>query len=305
MRAFITGRSGFIGVALDHYLRDYPEIGIRGFNRRDGGDIRNFQAVLAAAYGSDLIINLAALSHVDYSWIKPFEYYETNGIGAINVMEVAKILGIPMIHISTSEVYGTNQVPGHPMSENHPIHPHYPYSEAKALADFAAQNRIALGQNIVVLRPFNQYGSGSFQTVEKLIPKLVKLAVGGKDLTIYGDGQSKRDWVFVEDTAEAIWRAKDLKPGVYNVATGKNYSTNEVAKMVLKLVNEKKKTPSKIVRVPFPPVRPNEVRELLGDNTKLYEAISWKPKISLKEGISRSVDFYTSFKPIEPSFKPQ
>lgn len=301
MKVFITGRSGFVGVALDHYLRQFPEVEIRGFNRRDGGDIRDFNSVLAAAYGSDLIINLAALSHVDYSWIKPFDYYQTNGIGAVNVMEVAKLLGIPLIHISTSEVYGTNQNPGQPMSETHPIKPHYPYSEAKAMADFAAQNRIAVGQKIVVLRPFNQYGSGSFQTVEKLIPKLVKQAVAGQDITVYGDGQSTRDWVFVADTAEAIWLAKDLKPGVYNICTGKNYSALQVAELVRDLVG----LGVKIKLVPFPPVRPNEVREHLGDNTKFYEATGWKPKVSLEEGIKRSIAFYTSFTPVEPSFKPK
>lgn len=308
MKILVTGNLGFIADAFfAEVKRQDPKTEIIGFDKQNGQDILDADQVENAVKGVDLVFNFAALSHVDFSWDNPHDYYLVNGIGAVNVMIACQKHNVKLIHISTSEVYGTNPNPGVPMDENTRLAPNYPYSEAKAMADFAAQNRIAIGQEIIVVRPFNQYGAGTFQTVEKYIPKLVRLAMLGKPLTVWGEGNQSRDWVYVEDTVEGFWKiAKAFmegkaEPGVYNLCTGKATSAFEIAKMVSEECEKVLKRPVPVLKIKgFN--RKNEVLEHLGDNTKLYNVIKWQPTTSLKEGIRKSIQFYSSCKPHFPSY---
>lgn len=302
-----TGSLGFIGDCfMSEVRRQDPYTEITGFDLQNGQDILNYEQISSAVKGKDLVINFAALSHVDFSWEDPMSYYKTNGMGSVNVMIACKEHGVKLIHVSTSEIYGSNPNPGKLMDENTRFAPNYPYSEAKALADFAAQNRIAIGQEIVIVRPFNQYGA-YHQTVEKYIPKLVRLAMSGKPLTVWGKGNQKRDWVYVEDTVEGIWKIckafleEKIKKGAYNIATGISTSAMEIAKMVQKELEKELKRPVPIVHIPGNP-RPNEVMEHRGDGLKLYKAIDWKPTTTIEEGIKKCVKVYANCKPNFPSY---
>ena len=182
----ITGDTGFIGRHLKNFLqKTCPEISISGFTRSAKQDIRNYEQILATLHGKDLAINLAGTATIDYSWKNPKQTVDTDAYGAINFFKACAKFDIPAIHISSAEVYGTNLHPGHPMSENHPLHPRHPYGVAKKAAEIFAQKMINQGQFITILRLFTQYGDGSSEPIERFIPRLVRNALLGKSIPVF------------------------------------------------------------------------------------------------------------------------
>lgn len=185
------------------------------------------------------------------------------------------------------------------MDESHPLNPMAgTYAVSKAAADHEC--RVAyevFGQDVVVIRPFNQYGP--HQSMEKLIPRFIKLATYGEPLTIHGDGQQKRDYVYAEDTASALWAAKDLPAGtIVNIGTENAYSINELADMIIRKVETR--FPSIKVYVQKDTPRPNDLAELNGSYQLINKLCGWKPVVSLEEGIEKCVDWYSSNGYIQP-----
>lgn len=298
MKILITGASGFIGYNLFQWMRrNNYEVEVYNYDLANGQDILNYEQLRKALEGMDYCFHLAALTHVDYSIKGDYKqrqlFIDVNHKGAWNVLEACRENKVKLVFMSTSEVYGANQSPGKIMTEDHPVNPMAgTYAVSKAAADHEC--RVAyevFGQDVVIVRPFNQYGP--HQSMEKLIPRFILQATYGEPLTVHGDGKQKRDYVYTEDTASAIWAAKDLPAGtVVNIGTENAYSINEIADIVIDKV--KTKYPSMKIYVKKDTARPNDLAELKGSYQKINKLCGWKPVVSLEEGIKKCVDWYTS-----------
>jgi nucleoside-diphosphate-sugar epimerase len=298
VKILITGGHGFIAYNLFQWMRrNQADAKIWLFDHRYGQDILNYNQLEKAVEGMDFVFHLAACTHVDYSIDGPMEdrqrFIDVNHKGTWNVLEACRKHKVKLVHVSTSEVYGSNMFPGKPMTEDHPLNPDAgTYAVSKCAADHEC--RVAyevFGQDVVIIRPFNQYGP--HQSTEKLIPRLIKQATYGEPLTIHGTGDQKRDYVYAEDTASAMWAIKDLPAGtIVNIGTENAYSINEIADLVVKSVETK--FPSIKVYTTKDTPRPNDLAELRGSYKKINELCGWEPQVTLEEGIAKCVDWYTS-----------
>lgn len=295
-KVLITGGTGFLGYNLYQVLRRInPDLDIWVFSRRTGGDITDYAALEQAVKGKDLVINLAAQTHVDFSIdgtvAEKQQFIETNVKGALNVLMACRIHGVKLIHVSTSEVYGTSMTPGIPMTEEHPLLAQAGvYAVSKASADLLCRMAyMTEGQDVVVVRPFNMFGP--HQSMEKLFPRFISQAVFGEPLTIYGDGEQLRDYVWVQDVAEALWNLRLADAGtIVNVGTEASYSVNEIAESIIRICGNK----GMKVHTQQSKARPAEVRELNGSNKLLESITGYKPHTTLEEGLIKCVDWYTS-----------
>ena len=301
-KILITGGTGFLGYNLFQHLRRVdPSLDVWVYSRRTGGDIKNFEQVASAIHDKDLVINLAAQTHVDFSIdgdiFEKQEFVDTNVKGALNVIMAARQSKVKLIHISTSEVYGTNQYPGKAMTEDHPLLAQAgTYAVSKAAADLLCRMAyMTEGADIVVVRPFNLFGP--HQSREKLIPRFINLAMFGEPLTIYGDGEQKRDYLWAPDAADAIWKLRHAPPGtIVNIGTNNSYTINHVAETIIRACGSK----GMRVHTEGYRARPAELKELHGSYAKLYDLTGWEPSTLLESGIARCVDWYSSNGYIEP-----
>jgi len=274
MKVLITGGTGFLGSNLYQWVRrNHPEVEVTIASRRTGVDVRNYEHVKNVVKGQDYVIHAAAQTHVDYSLHNDLEdqlnFVDTNIKGTVHVIKACQKYGVKMIHISTSEVYGTNQRPSVKMGEDHPLGAQAGiYATTKACADVTCRmEKITNGANVVIIRPFNLWGPG--QSIEKLIPKLISQGSNKSPLTIYGDGLQKRDYIYVEDVCRAIWKLKGWDdPFIFNVASGKYINILDIAKII-----------ANYFKVPIEHIepRPGEVRELLGNSELANNLVDWKP----------------------------
>src|ERR687891_2402323 len=201
------------------------------------GDIRDADLVRAVVAEVDVIVNAAAESHVEKSIEEgASEFVTTNVLGTQVLLDAIRDVPVDrFILISSSEVYGTAE--SAPMDEEHPLNPRSPYAATKAGADRLAYSYwVTYGLPIVIVRPFNNYGPR--QHPQKVIPRFVTQALQDLPLTIHGDGHASRDWLYVDDDAEAIEAIiaaplDDVAGEVLNVATGVDISVNEIADAVL------------------------------------------------------------------------
>src|ERR671930_115648 len=206
------------------------------------GDIRDAELVRDVVAEVDVIVNAAAESHVEKSIAQGArEFVTTNVEGTQILLDAIREAPVErFILFSSSEVYGTAEYA--PMDEEHPLNPRSPYAATKAGADRLAYSYfVTYGLPVVIVRPFNNYGPR--QHPEKVIPRFVTQALLGEPLTIHGDGHASRDWLYVDDDAEAIEAiiAADLDSvagEVLNVATGVDVSIAEVADLVLELLDK-------------------------------------------------------------------
>lgn len=301
-RVLVTGGTGFLGYNLYQFLgREAPETDVWVYSRRTGGDVCDYASLESAMDNKDLVIHLAAQTHVDFSIDGSIEekqqFIDTNMKGTLNVLMAARKSNTKMIHISTSEVYGTNQHPGQIMTEEHPLLAQAGvYAVSKASADLLCRMAyMTEEQDVVTIRPFNMYGP--HQSMEKLIPRFISLATFGEPLTIYGDGQQKRDYVWVQDVARALWLARGIPPGIIvNVGTEQMHTINDIAAEIIKACGNR----GMKVHTMQANRRPAEVKELLGSYDRIEIYTGWKPEVFLEEGIQKSVDWYTSNKHIVP-----
>lgn len=298
MRILITGGTGFIGDALYQHLRREADAHVWVYSRRTGGDVLDRAALDRAIAGKDVVYHLAACTHVDFSIQGAHDerryFLDVNTAGTLNVLEACRRYGAKLVHVSTSEVYGTNAYPGVPMTEHHPLHAQAgTYAVSKAAADLLCRMAcLTDGQDVVIVRPFNQYGPR--QSYEKLIPRFIYQALGGEPLTVYGDGEQRRDYVHVHDTARALWAARDLPAGtVVNVGTEYSYSVNDIALMIADATGG-------TVRAHHTTPRPGEVRELNGSYRRLHDLTGWRPEKRLEDHIGSLVHWYAANGAIVP-----
>ena len=255
------------------------------------GSVTNSEIVNALVARADVVVHFAAESHVARSIFDNRIFFDTDVIGTqvvANAVVKARKTVERFIHISTSEVYGT--AVESPMTEEHPLNPTTPYAAAKTGADRLVYSYyVTYGIPAVVLRPFNQYGPR--QHLEKVVPRYVTSALKGEPLTIHGDGSSRRDWGYVDDTCAAIERVMDVPletvvGEVINLGSGRDITVCELARMILNAMGR----PADLVR--HVKERPGQVARHIGSTAKAKALLGWEPTTSLEDGLQRTIDWY-------------
>ena len=269
-------------------------------------DIRDRAALDAvfAEHAPDAVMHLAAESHVDRSIDGPGDFIQTNIDGTFNLLEAARShwqrhdrpASFRFHHVSTDEVYGS--LPSDPsiqFTENTPYDPRSPYSASKAASDHLVRAwHETYGLPVVITNCSNNYGP--FQFPEKLIPVVILNALAGKPLPIYGDGSNVRDWLYVEDHADALLTV--LRNGrvgrTYNIG-GENESSNlSLVKTLCAILDAKrpKEAGSYADQITFVTDRPGHDARYAIDPTRIREELGWRPSVTVQQGLERTVDWY-------------
>ncbi|MCB0444333.1 MAG: dTDP-glucose 4,6-dehydratase, partial [Gelidibacter sp.] len=254
----------------------------------------------------DGIIHFAAESHVDNSIKNPDAFIKTNIFGTFNVLDVAKNYWMDaphqikqgcehhrFHHISTDEVYGTLGESGL-FTEQTPYAPNSPYSASKASSDFVVRSYFhTYGMNVVTTNCSNNYGPK--QHDEKLIPTIIRNAIQGKNIPIYGTGKNVRDWLYVYDHCKGIDLVfQNGKAGeTYNIG-GKNERTNlYIAQTICNILDElKPKSTSYKNQITFVNDRPGHDLRYAIDATKIESELGWKATENFESGIKKTVNWY-------------
>jgi dTDP-glucose 4,6-dehydratase len=254
------------------------------------GDICDADLVRDVVANVDVIVNAAAESHVEKSIEKGgSEFVKTNVEGTQILLDAVRETPVErFILISSSEVYGTAEYA--PMDERHPLDPRSPYAATKCGADrLAFAYWITYELPIVIVRPFNNYGPR--QHPEKVIPRFVTQALADEPLTIHGDGHASRDWLYVDDDAEAIEAIiaapLDRVAGeVLNVATGVDIPVSRIAELVLDALGKPASLKAHV------PERPGQVDRHIGSTDKIARLTGWRARTSFEEGLAKTVTWY-------------
>ena len=265
-------------------------------------DINNFKKIknVIKLYKPIAIFNLAAETHVDRSIDSPKNFIRSNILGVYNLLEVLKYFKkknkiINLIHISTDEVYG--DILAGRADEKFPYQPSSPYSASKASADHLIKSYIRTYKiSAIISNCSNNYGP--YQFPEKLIPKIISNIISNKPLPIYGKGENSREWIYVNDHCEALFRLY-LKGKVgqsYNIGSNKNLRNIELVKKILRIIKMKKFKIGEKVKIKFVKDRPGHDLRYALNNKKINKEIKWKPKTSLDRGLSVTIDWYLNNK---------
>ncbi len=254
------------------------------------GDIRDPNGVRKAVNNCDTIFHLAALIGIPFSYHSPDSYIDTNVKGTLNILQAGKDENVEKILVtSTSEVYGTAKFI--PITEEHPYQGQSPYSATKIGADRLAESFYrSFNMPIAIVRPFNTFGPR--QSARAVIPTIITQLINGQNEIKLGDLSPTRDLVYVQDTVEGfIEIAKSPKTigEEINIATQSEISINDLAEMLIHKINDKAKIISDFNRI-----RPknSEVERLFGSNEKIKKLTNWKPRVSLEEGIDRTIKWF-------------
>jgi len=254
------------------------------------GDIRDPELVAEIVADVDVIVNAAAESHVEKSIEEgASEFVTTNVEGTQILLDAIRRTPVErFILFSSSEVYGTAERA--PMDEDHALNPRSPYAATKAGADRLAYSYwVTYELPIVIVRPFNNYGP--YQHPEKVVPRFITQAIRNEPLTVHGDGHASRDWVFVEDVAQAIDAVIAADIGsiageVINLATGRDISVAQIADLVLERLG---KPASLKVHTPE---RPGQVDRHIGSVDKAERLLGWRAATSFEQGLDRTIGWY-------------
>jgi nucleoside-diphosphate-sugar epimerase len=234
----------------------------------------------------DVIFHLAAEAYVPRSFERPEEVFAVNATGTLYVLEAARRLPKleRLVITSSSEVYGT-ATDDRPIDETHPLNPTSPYAASKVAADRLAYSYlVTFGLPISIIRPFNFYGPRHTYDV---IPKFIRLALAGEDLTIYGDGQQRRDFTYVEDTMRGfllMGSHPEAVGQVVNFGSGRSYTVEHTAHRIVALSGSKS-------RITYDRARLAEVNHLLCDASKATRLFAWYAAVDLDEGLTRNIEW--------------
>lgn len=328
MTILVTGSAGFIGsnfvldwlaghdetvISLDKltYAGNRENLAsLEGDTRHhfvhgDIGDARLVSALLAQ-HQPRAVLNFAAESHVDRSILGPEDFIQTNVVGTFHLLEAVRAywngldslrkVTFRFLHVSTDEVYGTLEVQAPAFTEQHPYQPNSPYSASKAASDHLVRAyHHTYGLPVLTTNCSNNYGPYHFP--EKLIPLVIRNALAGESLPIYGDGQQIRDWLYVKDHCCAIRRV--LEAGqvgeTYNVG-GWNERTNlEVVHHICDTLDRaapRDDGRSYREQISFVKDRPGHDRRYAIDASRLERELGWKPAETFETGIEKTVRWY-------------
>ena len=325
MKILVTGGAGFIGsavvrlaIARGHSivnvdaltyaacLENVASVSESSRYSFEHTDIRDRSALdtIFEKYQPDAVMHLAAESHVDRSIDGPADFIETNVTGTFNMLEAARSYwqahGKPETfrfhHISTDEVYGS--LPSDPsaqFTEETPYDPRSPYSASKASSDHLVRAwHETYCLPVVLTNCSNNYGPYHFP--EKLIPIIILNALAGKPLPIYGTGSNIRDWLYVEDHAEALLLV--LEKGAigrsYNIG-GENERTNlELVQTVCQILDrlKPKNTGTYADLIRFVQDRPGHDARYAIDSSRIRDELGWRPSVAVEEGLEKTIHWY-------------
>lgn len=262
------------------------------------GDIccQNLVHTMLHVHQPDIILHLAAESHVDNSITGPEPFIQTNIRGTFELLESIRVVGGLMnyapkmyVQVSTDEVYGS--IESGEATERYPLNPSSPYSASKVSGDMLALSYFkTFGMPVIVTRASNNYGR--YQFPEKMIPLMISNAMEDKALPMYGDGMQVRDWLYVDDHCSGILAAatKGTAGEIYNIGGTKSLPNIEVMKTILNQLN---KPESLIQSVKDRPG--HDVRYAINSD-KITEQTGWEASVSFEDGIKKTIDWYTQNK---------
>ena len=259
------------------------------------GDIRDPHGVRQAMRGCDVVLHLAALIAIPYSYHSPDTYVETNVKGTLNVLQAARELGVAkVVHTSTSEVYGTARFV--PITEDHPLQGQSPYSATKIAADqLALSFYTSFDTPVAVIRPFNTYGPR--QSARAIIPTIITQLANGRRLVRLGATAPTRDFSYVDDTVRgfiAVAESPRSAGEVINVGSNFEISVGDTARLIAEVMQQdvEIETDSERLR----PER-SEVERLWADNSKAKSLLGWQPQYGgedgFRRGLARTVEWFT------------
>lgn len=323
MKILVTGGAGFIGSAvvrraiLDGHevvnldaltyaacLENLASVAGSPSYCFEQADIRDRAALdrVFAEHRPDAVMHLAAESHVDRSIDGPGTFIDTNVMGTFHLLEATRAYwqetgkpeGFRFHHVSTDEVFGTLGVTGK-FTETTAYDPRSPYSASKAASDHLVRAwHETYGLPVVLSNCSNNYGPYHFP--EKLIPVVILNALAGKPLPIYGDGSNVRDWLFVEDHAEALLLV--LQKGQcgrsYNIGGENECSNLELVRRICGILDDRKPLQDGLYAdlITFVPDRPGHDARYAIDPSRIRNELGWRPSVTLEEGLARTVDWY-------------
>ena len=326
----VTGGSGFIGSNFIHYLlekKDHSVLNVdcltyAGNEKNNTLFLNNpnykfFKADISSSSEIkrileknkvDFLVNFAAESHVDRSIDSPTDFLKTNVFGTFNLLKLSKELlcgnkKFRFLHVSTDEVYGTLKADEESFTELNQYAPNSPYSASKASSDHFVRAWFHT-YNLPVLTTNCSNNYGPFQYPEKLIPLTILNAILGKKIPIYGDGKNIRDWLYVKDHCDAIYRViTNGKIGeVYNIG-GNNEKTNlEVVSTICNILDDLYPI-SKNINIPKNLKKYSDLITFVKDraghdfrysinSSKINDELGWKPKETFDSGIKKTVSWY-------------
>jgi dTDP-glucose 4,6-dehydratase len=270
------------------------------FVRGDIGD-RDLVRSLLHKHKPRAIVHFAAESHVDRSIAGPAEFVQTNVVGTWSLIEEARAActydRFRFLHVSTDEVYGSLGPQDRAFTEETPFAPNSPYAASKAAADHLVRAYFhTYGLPVLTTNCSNNYGPHQYP--EKLIPLMIRNALAGKPLPVYGDGRNVRDWLYVADHCEALRVVLDKgRPGeTYNIGGESERANNEVVQAVCALLDKARprKSGSYGELIAFVKDRPGHDRRYAMDISKIRRELGWQPRESFDSGLEKTVHWYLS-----------
>lgn len=308
-RVFVTGADGFIGShlvellvqagaqvrALVYYnswnaygwLSDVPK-DILAQVELFHGDVRDAERMREGVKGCAYVLHLSSLIAIPYSYVAPRSYVETNVTGAINILQACRESDhlTRLVHVSTSETYGTAQTV--PIAESHPLVGQSPYSASKIAADKMAESfALSFGLPVVTARPFNTFGPR--QTARAVIPTIASQLLAGREKLKLGALHPTRDFNFVTDTAAgmmALALCKKAEGQTVNIGSGEEWSIAQTVDFLCEIVGRKVEIVTEAARI-----RPekSEVNRLLADMSLMRELTGWQSQMPFKQGLEKTV----------------
>ena len=259
------------------------------------GDIRDPHGVRQAMRGCDVVLHLAALIAIPYSYHSPDTYVETNVKGTLNVLQAARELDVEkVVHTSTSEVYGTARFV--PITEDHPLQGQSPYSATKIAADqLALSFYTSFDTPVAVIRPFNTYGPR--QSARAIIPTIITQLANGRRCIRLGATTPTRDFSFVDDTVRGFIAVAESQrsPGeVINVGSNFEISVGDTARLIAEVMGRDVEIETDADRL-----RPqrSEVERLWADNSKADRLLGWRPEYGgedgFRRGLARTIEWFS------------
>ncbi len=308
-KVLVTGAGGFIGSHLTEALviagatttamvrytsgslignLAFADAKIRDAIRIVSGNVEDGDFVNQAVKGQDIVLHLAALIAIPYSYEAPRSYVRTNIEGTLNVLEASRRCDVArVVHTSTSEVYGT--AIRTPIDEDHPLQAQSPYSASKIGADKLAESYFrSFATPVMTLRPFNTFGPR--QSARAFIPTIISQALE-RDRVSLGSLTPERDMTFVGDTVAGFLAAattEGIEGATINLGTGATYSVGWFAKRILALMGVDKPIVQDDER--FRPAL-SEVMKLQSDNAQARRRLSWSPRVLLDDGLREAIEF--------------
>ena len=326
----ITGGAGFIGSNLVRFINATTDCRIINIDKLTyAGNLASLQGLekpelhtfvqmdicdlaelneVFTTYRPDMVMHLAAESHVDRSIDGPADFIQTNVVGTCNMLEAARLYwsglsgsqqqAFRFHHISTDEVYGDLDDTDALFTETTPYDPSSPYSASKASSDHLVRAwHRTYGLPVVITNCSNNYGPYHFP--EKLIPLMILNALEGKALPVYGDGQQIRDWLYVVDHASALWTVvnKGTVGETYNIGGHNEQSNLYVVETLCQLLDQKvSDKPDGIASfkqlIQFVSDRPGHDRRYAIDASKIEKELGWRPAETFESGLEKTIDWF-------------